>query len=479
MGLYGSAPEVPDPKVTGAAQTQTNLSTAIGNSYLGNINQVTPDGALTYSQTGQNFVNDPLGQAYYYNKAKDTYDLNDAHKGQAGWDPVTGYYVPTFTATTTLSKDQQAIKNQEDAASLNLATLANHQSDRLDNILGKSLNLSDAPKAGNSANLNLPDYTAYKNGPNLQTNIADAGDITKSYKTNFDTSKYADALMARINPQLQQDSDALNAKLVNQGLQPGSEAYNRAFAQQGQKENDARYGAILNAGQEQSRLAGLAQQQATFQNAAQQQQYGQNANDASFANTGKQQMYQNTNTATSGNNALADQSFNADLTKKNAMDADRTQYLNEEYAKRNQSLNEITSLMSGAQVQSPNFVQTNGQTMPTVDYAGLVNQNYQNQLAAYQQNQAGIGQLLGGIGSIAALSDKRAKKDIKKVGKLKGQNLYEYSMRGARDDGKKHIGVMAQEVQKTRPDAVSTGDDGLKRVNYGALFSAGARKKAS
>lgn len=421
MGMYGSAPEAPDPKETAAAQTSTNVGTAVANSYLGNINQVTPDGNLTYSQSG-------------------TYKWSDPTTGKS-------YDIPTFTATQSLSPTQNAIKKQEDGASLNLATLANSQSGRLNQLLGKGIDLSSAPQASNPSKLSLPDYTEFTSGPKLQT----------SYDVNIDTSKYEQALMDRLNPQLQQDSSALEAKLVNQGLQPGSEAYNRAFAQQGQKENDARIAAILNAGQEQTRLANLAKDQATF------------------GNTALQQMYTNKTGATAGNNALADQTFNADLTKNNAMDAARSQYLQEQYAKRNQGLNEITSLMSGAQVTNPNFVSTQGQTMPTVDYAGLVNQDYQNKLAAYQQSQAGIGSLLGGVGSLFALSDKRAKKDIKKVGKLKGMNLYEYGYKGKNDDGKRHVGVMAQEAEKKKPSAVRTGADGYKRVNYGALFAAGGK----
>ncbi len=37
---------------TAAASTPTNVGTAVANAYLGNVNQVTPDGSLTYSQSG-------------------------------------------------------------------------------------------------------------------------------------------------------------------------------------------------------------------------------------------------------------------------------------------------------------------------------------------------------------------------------------------------------------------------------------------
>lgn len=476
--MYGSAPQPPDPQETAAAQTQTNLSTAIGNTYLGNMNQVTPDGTLTYKQTGQNFVNDPNGQTYYYNKDANggdgKYVLGDSHKGEDGWNAVSGYEVPTFTVTTSLSPDQAEIHQNETDASKNLSALAKDQSARIDNILGKSINLNNAPKAWDPSNLDLQNYTHYKDGPDLQTKLGNAGNVQDNYKVDFNTNDYANALMARLNPQLRQDSDALSAKLVNQGLQPGSEAYNRAFQQQGQKENDARVAAILNAGQEQSRVAGLAQQQAEFHNAAQAQQYSQNLQDANFTNAAKQQMYGNQNAAISGNNALQDQSFNARLTRGNAIDQARANYLNEQYANRNQNINEITSLMSGAPVQSPNFVNTNPGQIANVDYAGIVNDTYKNKLAAYQQDQTGLGQLFGSIGNLFSMSDRRVKKDIKKVGELKGMGLYEYAMRGNLDDGKRHLGVIAQEVEKKRPDVVITGHDGIKRVNYGKLFAAGA-----
>ncbi|KQS79031.1 hypothetical protein ASG25_10620 [Rhizobium sp. Leaf384] len=528
MGLYGSTPKAPDPKDTAAAQTSTNIGTAIANGYLGNVNQVTPDGSLTYSQTGTNKWTDP--------QSGDVYDL------------------PTWTATTSLSPAQQAIKAQEDAASKNLATLANTQSGRLNTLLANPFTMNGAPAAGDVSKLTAPSYQQFNSGPqlqssigntgsiqnsianagniqkgvassgNIQTALGNAGDITKSYDVNFDTSKYEDALMQRLNPQLSQSREALETKLAGQGLQPGSDAYNRAIDAATRQENDARIGAVLNAGQEQSRLAGLAANQAAFQNSAQQQnynqllgsgqfansaqaqQYGQNANNmqmgnaaqaqqfsqnaaqqqanntaqqqsyqqalsnANLNNSSAQQMYANQNSATAANNALKDQGFNSQQAIINAQNAARSNYLNENYAQRNQNINEVLGLASGAQVSNPNFVATQGQSIPTVDYAGLINQDYQNKLAASQQQQGMFGSILGGVGSLFALSDETAKKDVKKVG-----GLYEYRYKGESKNAPKRIGVMAQEVEGIRPDAVRTGKDGLKRVNYGALFQMGAR----
>ena len=77
------------------------------------------------------------------------------------------------------------------------------------------------------------------------------------------------------------------------------------------------------------------------------------------------------------------------------------------------------------------------------------------------------------------LSDERTKKDKKKVGTLKGVNLYEYHYKNESPDAPKHIGVMAQQAEKKNPNAVVTGEDGFKRVKYGELFTATPSKKVA
>src|SRR6478736_4531365 len=87
------APKSPDPVATAAAQTGTNVTTALANAQLNNVNQYGPDGSVTYTTSGgQNFT-----------------------------DPSTGktYYVPQYNQYTSLSPQQQAIKDQSDAAELN------------------------------------------------------------------------------------------------------------------------------------------------------------------------------------------------------------------------------------------------------------------------------------------------------------------------------------------------------------------------
>lgn len=140
---------------------------------------------------------------------------------------------------------------------------------------------------------------------------------------------------------------------------------------------------------------------------------------------------------------------------------------------RNQPINEITALMSGGQVQQPQFQNTPNVGVNGVDLAGLVNSDYQSKLANYQSGMGGLfGLGSAALGMIPLLSDKRAKKNISEVGRLKdGTKLYgyEYKPEVGGVKGLMHIGVMAQEAKKKHPDAVSKGDDGLYRVDYAKI----------
>lgn len=148
----------------------------------------------------------------------------------------------------------------------------------------------------------------------------------------------------------------------------------------------------------------------------------------------------------------------------------RSQAFNEALAGRNQPINEITALLSGSQVSNP--ATQSGATPSTsvagVDYAGLVNQNYQNQLQAYQSKMGGIGGLFGSVlgaagqaGGFGALfSDRRLKKNVALVGKTAGgHNVYSYEYLWG---GPVQIGVMAQEV----PHAARMHESGFLMVDY-------------
>ena len=77
----------------------------------------------------------------------------------------------------------------------------------------------------------------------------------------------------------------------------------------------------------------------------------------------------------------------------------------------------------------------------------------------------GLCTLAGSYGSAALLSDRRLKSNIERIGTHPlGIGIYEYDIFGSRQRG-----VMADEVEAVRPEAVITRDDGYKMVNYGML----------
>ena len=145
-------------------------------------------------------------------------------------------------------------------------------------------------------------------------------------------------------------------------------------------------------------------------------------------------------------------------------------------AGRQQEHSELASMFGMGNIQQQGYqAPAQGQVAP-VNFLGAQQQSEANKLAQQQlalQKSQGDRSFWGGIiGTGAAvglglLSDRRAKKDVKKVG-----NLYEYRYKGESSEAPKRVGVMAQEVEKIAPHAVTTGADGFKRVNYSALIRA-------
>jgi hypothetical protein len=70
----------------------------------------------------------------------------------------------------------------------------------------------------------------------------------------------------------------------------------------------------------------------------------------------------------------------------------------------------------------------------------------------------------GGLPALMAMSDRRAKTDIKDIGRTHdNQKIYSYRFKGSNIP---QIGMMADEIEKKTPEAVMTGPDGMKRVRY-------------
>jgi hypothetical protein len=149
------------------------------------------------------------------------------------------------------------------------------------------------------------------------------------------------------------------------------------------------------------------------------------------------------------------------------------QQLAQQMALRNQPLNEISALLSGSQVQMPQFQAYAGQTIAPTPYLqamqaqdAAATQRYGIAANQAASNMSGLYGLAGNLGSAAIMfSDRRLKSNIKRVGTHPlGIGIYDYDIGGERQRG-----VMADEVEQVLPEAVLTRPDGYKMVNYGIL----------
>jgi len=161
-------PVAPDPAKTANAQAQANSSAAQTQQQLNMVNQATPYGSLNYSVTGQ--VKGPDGKN-----------------------------LPQYTATTTLSPQEQAKQEQQWEYDSLVNTLGINQTKKLTGILD----------------------TPFKLG-------------------NEETEGRLDELgRARLDPMLERRRAATETRLYNQGVMPGTEAYTRAMEAETQGANDA------------------------------------------------------------------------------------------------------------------------------------------------------------------------------------------------------------------------------------------------
>jgi len=378
-----SAPAAPDYRGAAQETAQGNLEAARAAAAANRVNQYTPYGSLEYTQSGT----DQYGN-------------------------------PTWSARTNLSPTGQALLDMQNQTSLGLGSAINAQLGQVQNVMSQGFN---------------------PNIPQTQTSLG------ADYRTNPDYAggmqgwdKATGLLMQRLQPQIERQNAALDAKLANQGIVPGTKAYETAKQLQAQQTND-----LLN----QAQLSGQQVGQNLFQQGLQGSQFANQAalNQGNFANTAQQQA------------------FNQALTRYNL------------------PLNTLGALRTGAQVQNPSFVNVPQQaTTAGPDMLGATSATGNYNLGTYNAQQAAQSNLTGGLmnlggmlGAATIMSDIRTKEHIKQVGFLpNGLSVYEYEYKPEWKNEAGHgkfVGVMAQEVEAFMPEAVITRPDGYKMVNYGVL----------
>lgn len=171
---------------------------------------------------------------------------------------------------------------------------------------------------------------------------------------------------------------------IGQNFNQGLASQQAGNAAQGQQFNQAvQSGQFGNDAQLASFNAGLQNQQAG--NNAIGQNFAQSINGQQAANAATNQNYQNTLSGMQAQNAAQNQIFNQNLQSGQFNNTAIQQQLAQALQQRDLPLNEINSLLSGSQIQNPQFSPYTGSTVaPNPVLAGT------QSAAQYNQNQAAI-----------------------------------------------------------------------------------------
>lgn len=322
-------------------------------------------------------------------------------------DPTTGATV--YDQSVSLSPGQQQLYDQQQQQNLQLGRVGTQMLGGIQNAYGSPMDTSGLPA--------LADRSSLYGADDLEGARKSVSDALYQRQSSY------------LDPQYQQRENDLTTRLANQGVVEGSEAWRNARDQFGRERafdyDQARTSSITGGLNEMQGLSGIALNNAGFQNNA------------------------------------------------------RAQSLQELLTRRNQPLNEFNALRQNTQVDTPQFQNPNNAQVAPTDTAGNIWNSYNGQLGIYNARQNQQNGLLGGLmglggalGSSAIMSsDKRVKSNIKRIGLLpQGVGLYTYEYDGD-PQHERQTGVMAQEVEKDDPDAVITGEDGFKKVDYSRVLA--------
>lgn len=374
----GSAPPPPDPNVTAAAQTKSNVETAEANARLNRVNQFTPQGSSVWSKAPQT-PSAPWDEAAYLAANPDVRDNIAIGHGTTGQDHynkfgraegrggvAAGYTGPQqdqWEQTVRLSPEQQRLYDQTVQGQTMYGDAALQQLGGLKGMLSQPVNFDGAPGRGQVTAPTLTQDAWAPIDPNIGYGAESRGRVEA-------------ALAERLAPMQGAQRAQTETQLRNQGLVPGTEAWTNAMNDLGRQENDARLGIIAAGGQEEALQAGIAGQL-----------FGQKA-------ANRDQLF-------NAQQAL----FGQQTTGFNQQNATRDQAIKEQLMQRQIPLNEIAALLGGQQVQYPQFGGTPQVQQQTTDVTGAYGLAQQGQQANYtaraQQAASANAGTAGLVGSLA------------------------------------------------------------------------------
>lgn len=450
FGGGNDAPAAPDPYAVANAQGTANIDAARATAALNRANQVTPYGSMTWAQGGSGY--DKTG---YDNALKAWQDAGGT--GPKPEQSSYGYNPDAWTSTVTLDPRIQSLLSSNLATSQGLqgaidSSLANttntlaHQLQASTPVNASGIrqgvenrysdlqpSLTSAEELATTGRQDMGtqlarlrrlygqnfNYNSAPNMPGVERINSPMPSANQAVRNSVEDALYARST-ARLNPRFQQSGDQLASSLAAQGITQGSEAYNREMQNFNNAKNDA-YSSAMN----DAIAAGGAELQRQFgmDMTARQQQANELNSAFSQGLQARQQGVNEANTLrtlpTQEAAALANITGNLDNSSRNWYGAETAQetakdnstvqnfnlqrtnnqdQFNNTIAMRNQILNELNALRTGAQAQAPNFASTqSGANVAASPIAQSVYNSYQGDLANYQTGVGSNNAMLGGL----------------------------------------------------------------------------------
>jgi hypothetical protein len=191
-------PAAPDPVATAAAQGNMNQNTATTQQLLNMTNQVTPDGSLTYNQTGTNSFTGADGKTYS---------------------------VPQFTATTSLSPTAQGIFDTNNQTKTNIAGIGRDQSAKIGALLGTNLKLGNEATEARLMELGTKrlDPQFARDEESIRTRLANSGIRAGSDAWNAEMQRFGQTKNDAINSLLLSGRGQANTELMAERNAPINE----------------------------------------------------------------------------------------------------------------------------------------------------------------------------------------------------------------------------------------------------------------
>lgn len=353
--LFGSPQKVDTPDYTGAAQ-----QTSAANAANARINQVTPYGSSQYQQTGTDQYGNPT---YTVNTTAAPFVQNaiNAQGGQLASTYGSPFQSPTFSSTG------------------DMPTM---------NYYGSRLNQQQFNPATQLQA--LPQY-------NVNTQIDQSA--LPSYGINPGET-YESAIMRRLEPTLQRQTESTDAQLANQGIVPGTRAYETAKQLLAQQQNDARTSAIVG-----GMDTGLR---------ANQQAYGQQAGQIGLNLTGQEQSFTQPLRANVQNMGANELAYNQQLANQQLGMGAQNQSFQQAMAKYLLPA-QVAGMLKG--LSTPSYAPT--ASTPGTDYLSAMGLTNQSQQANANANNAYTNSMLSGLftlGGGAIASPKGTIKDLFRFG---------------------------------------------------------------